>query len=60
MFEFEQTKAREKGIFEAKMLGNNYALDTQLANKLITDMLMYFEKKQKKKGSDEFKKQMEQ
>ena len=43
MYEFEKTKETEKSIFEAKMTGNNHALDTQLATKLISSMLYYFE-----------------
>jgi len=39
MYEFEKTKETEKSIFEAKMTGNNHALDTQLAKRLITSML---------------------
>ena len=43
MYEFEKTKEMEKRIFEAKMTGNNHALDKQLAKRLITSMLQYFE-----------------
>jgi len=39
MYEFEKTKEMEKRIFEAKMTGNNHALDKQLAKRLITSML---------------------